>query len=60
MSLEKNSCYFNVFQLVILLCFIILSKGAELGEKAFKTLPVGRVTPHGWLKTQLTLQSEGS
>ena len=44
----------------VLLCPLLLAApAAALAPYAYKPLPVGSVTPKGWLLKQLTLQAEG-
>ena len=45
----------------VLLCPLVLlaAPAAALAPYAYKPLPVGSVTPKGWLLKQLTLQAEG-
>jgi len=50
----------TILPVLALLCVPQLAiVGADLSPRAFKPLPVGSITPKGWLLKQLTLQAEG-
>ena len=46
-------------KLAIMMITLVAAAGAALVPRAYTPLPVGSVTPRGWLLTQLKLQADG-
>src|SRR5271167_4047763 len=37
----------------------VFASGEPVGQSAFELLPLGRIRPRGWLKSQLQIQANG-